>query len=239
MSAVAENLAAARDRVAAAARAAGRDPAAVTLVAVTKYATDEQVAALLAAGARDLGENRPRQLADRAERFAEGSDDPPGVRWHQIGQVQRNKVRKYLPAAALTHSVDSEKLLAVLDRVAGEEGLTARVLLQANVSGEASKSGFGPDELRALWNRGADRFPHVEVRGLMTLAPLPERDEDRADPAAVAALARPVFAGLRELRDELGGEDRLPELSMGMSGDFEAAIAEGATLVRLGSALLN
>ena len=229
MPSVAENLAAARDRLAAAARAAGRDPGDVTLVAVTKYATDEQVAALLAAGARDLGENRPLRLADRADRFA----GTPGVRWHQIGQVQRNKVRKLLPAAALTHSVDSEKLLAAVDRAAGEEGITARVLLQANVTGEASKSGFAPDAVRELWDRGVDRFPHVEVRGLMTMAPL------AGSPAEVDALARPAFAALRELRDELGGAGRLPVLSMGMSGDFEAAVAEGSTCVRLGSVLLK
>ena len=229
MPSVAENLAAARDRVAAAAAAAGRDPGDVTLVAVTKYATGEQVAALLAAGARDLGENRPARLAERAGTYA----GTPGVRWHQIGQVQRNKVRKLLPAAWMIHSVDSERLLAAVDRAAGEEGLTARVLLQANVTGEASKGGFAPDDLRDLWNRGADRFSHVEVRGLMTLAPLAET------PAAVDSLARPAFAGLRELRDELGGAGRLPVLSMGMSGDFEAAIAEGATCVRLGSVLLK
>lgn len=155
------------------------------------------------------------------------------MRWHQIGQVQRNKVRKLLPAAALVHSVDSEKLLAAVDNAAGEENRTARVLLQANVTGEASKNGFAPDALRELWDRGPDRFPHVEIRGLMTMAPLAET------PAAVDALARPAFAALRELRDELGGPDRLPILSMGMSGDFEAAVAEGSTHVRLGSVLLK
>ena len=227
------NLAAVRERIAAAAIAAGREPDGVTLVAVTKYADDAQVRGLLGLGVRDLGENRPQQLVERAERFAE---DPP-VRWHQIGQLQRNKVRKLLPAARLTHSVDSEKLLAAIDRVAGEEGPVfpdggPAVLLQANVSGEASKSGFAPDALRRLWERGPDRFPHVAVRGLMTLAPA-------AEPGGVEAVARPVFAGLRELRDELGGAGRLPILSMGMSGDFEAAIAEGATHVRLGSVLLD
>ena len=234
MPAVADNLTEARDRVADAARAAGRDPGDVTLVAVTKYATDEQVAALLAAGARDLGENRPRQLADRAVRYA----DTPGVRWHQIGQLQRNKVRKVVPAAHLTHSVDSDKLLAAVDRVAGEEGATARILLQVNVSGEASKSGLAPGAARRLWE-SVEKYNNVRVEGLMTLAPLPDREADRENPAAVAALARPVFAGLRDLRDELAGPARLPVLSMGMSGDFEAAIAEGATHVRLGSVLLK
>ena len=223
-----DNLAAARDRIAAAAAAAGRDPADVTLVAVTKYATPEQVRGLLDLGVRDLGENRPRQLEERA---AELTADPP-VRWHQIGQVQRNKVRKLLPAACLTHSVDSEKLLAAIDRVAGEEGLRPKVLLQANVTGEATKSGFAPDALRELFAAGLDRFPRVSVRGLMTMAPA-------ADPGEVDAVARPAFAALRELRDELGGEDALPILSMGMSGDFEAAISEGATHVRLGSVLLG
>ncbi|NNJ26670.1 YggS family pyridoxal phosphate-dependent enzyme [Alienimonas chondri] len=221
-----DNLSAARRRIAAAATAAGRDPGDVTLVAVTKYARDEWVRGLLDLGVRDLGENRPQQLTERADLLPA---DPP-VRWHQIGQVQRNKVRKLLPAAFLTHSVDSEKLLAAIDRIAGEEGLTPQVLLQANVSGEDSKSGFTPNELRALFAAGFDRFPHVRVRGLMTMAPAAESDE-------VDAVARPVFAGLRELRDELGGSERLPVLSMGMSGDFEPAIAEGATHVRLGSLL--
>ncbi|MFH5804796.1 YggS family pyridoxal phosphate-dependent enzyme [Alienimonas sp. DA493] len=221
-----ENLAAVRDRIAAAATAAGRDPDAVTLVAVTKYARDEWVRGLLDLGVRDLGENRPQQLTERAERFAA---DPP-VRWHQIGQLQRNKVQKLLPAAFLTHSVDSEKLLARIERVAAEDGRAPAVLLQANVSGEESKSGFTPDALRDLFAAGLDRFPHVTVRGLMTMAPA-------AAPDAVEAVARPTFAGLRELRDELGGAEPLPILSMGMSGDFEPAIAEGATHVRLGSVL--
>ena len=226
LDALAANLAAVHDRVAAAATAAGRDPGAVTLVAVTKYARDAWVRGLLDLGVRDLGENRPQQLTERAGAFAA---DPP-VRWHQIGQLQRNKVRKLLPAAFLTHSVNGEKLLAAVDRVAEEEGLTPAVLLQANVSGEGSKGGFSPDELRALCDAGLDRYPHVRVRGLMTMAPA-------AEPAVVQAVARPVFAGLRALRDELAGPEAWPVLSMGMSGDFEPAIAEGATHVRVGSAL--
>ena len=232
-----DNLAAARARIAAAATAAGRDPGAVTLVAVTKYARDEWVRGLLELGVRDLGENRPQQLTERAETFPARSfaGDGGPVRWHQIGQVQRNKVRKLLPAAFLTHSVDSEKLLSAIDRTACEEGPVfhgdwPEVLLQANVSGEASKSGFAPDELRDLFAAGLDRFPHLNVRGLMTMAPAADSEE-------VDAVARPVFAGLRDLRDELGGGEALPILSMGMSGDFEAAIAEGATHVRLGSVL--
>ena len=234
LSALAANLAAARTRIAAAAAAAGRDAEAVTLVAVTKYARDEWVRGLLELGVRDLGENRPRQLTERAETFPARSfaGDGGPVRWHQIGQVQRNKVRKLLPAAFLTHSVDSAKLLSAIDRTADEEGLTPQVLLQANVSGEASKSGFAPDELRDLFAARLDRFPHLNVRGLMTMAPA-------AVPGEVDRIARPVFAGLRDLRDELGGSEALPILSMGMSGDFEAAIAEGATHVRLGSVLYD
>jgi len=223
---LAENLAAVRDRIAAAATDAGRDPAAITLVAVTKYARDEWVRGLLDLGVRDLGENRPQQLTERADAFPA----EPAVRWHQIGQLQRNKVRKLLPAAFLTHSVDSEKLLATIDRIAGEEGLKPEILLQANVTGEDSKSGFAPHSLRSLCETGLDRFPHVAVRGLMTMAPA-------AEPDAVDRVARPAFAALRELREELGGEAALPVLSMGMSGDFEPAIAEGATHVRIGSLL--
>ena len=229
MPTVAENLARVRDRVAAACHRAGRDPGGVTLVAVTKYASAEQVGAVLAAGVRDLGENRPQQLEERAGLYAASS---PPVRWHQIGQVQRNKAKKVVAHAHLTHSADSERLLVVLDRAAADCGAPASVLLQINVSGEDSKSGFTPDAARDLWATDpAARFPHLRFRGLMTMAPAAD------DPDA----ARPTFAGLRTLRDELAGEDPsvLPELSMGMSGDFEPAIEEGATIVRVGSVLFG
>ena len=221
---VADNLARVRDRLAAACGRAGRSADGVTLVGVTKYADTAAVRDLLAAGVRDLGEARPRQLAERADLFAA---EPDPVRWHLIGHLQRNKVRRVLGRCDRIHSADSVRLLDACDRIAAEESLDPpRVLLEVNVSGEAAKDGFAPDGLRRAWPAIAD-LAHLRVTGLMTMAPHAD------DPEA----ARPVFAALRGLRDELGGVDRLPELSMGMSGDFEVAVEEGATHVRLGSVL--
>lgn len=228
---VAENYAAVRDRIAAACERCGRDPSAVRLVAVTKYAPIEAVRELVALGHLDLGENRPQQLLERAA-LLDGLDGPdgPGVRWHLIGTLQRNKARKVLPVASLIHSADDFRLLETLDRLAGELSLRPRVLLEVNVSGEATKHGFRPDELASLWRQVA-AFGRLDIAGLMTMAPYSE------DPEQV----RPVFRALRKLRDELAaaGPLPLPELSMGMSGDFEAAIEEGATIVRVGSALFG
>ena len=222
---VAANYAAVRRRLAAAAERSGRGADAVRLVAVTKYAGLPAVRELLALGHRDLGENRPQQLLDRAAALQDAAPT-----WHLIGQLQRNKARKVLPAAALIHSADSLRLLETLDRLAEELALRPRVLLEVNVAGEASKSGFAPEELRAVWPHMA-KLTRLDVAGLMTVAP------NADDPESV----RPVFRGLRRLRDELAaaGPRPLPELSMGMSGDFEAAVEEGATIVRVGSAIFG
>jgi len=220
-----------RTRIDAACIRAGRDPAEVTLVAVTKYAPVEAVRGIVELGVVDLGESRPQQLLERAEMFDSRTDALP-VRWHQIGQLQRNKVRKVLPRVELIHSVASLKLAQAIDRIADEEGLQPRVLIEVNISGEESKEGFAPDELRELWPVLAS-LGHVRIDGLMTMAPY------SSDPEA----GRPVFAELRRLREELGGraETRgsLPQLSMGMSGDFEVAIEEGATIIRPGSVLFS
>jgi pyridoxal phosphate enzyme (YggS family) len=221
---LADNLARVRSRIAAACGRAGRDPAEVTLVAVTKYAQLNWVSALVELGIADLGENRPQQLCERAEALA------AAVRWHLVGHLQRNKVRKVLPLTVCVHSVDSWKLLDRIELLAAELDLRPRVLLEVNASGEASKDGFPLDELRGGWGR-LPRYQRTQVAGLMTMAPFAE------DPEA----ARPVFRRLRELREELeprspaGGS--LPELSMGMSHDFDVAIEEGATLIRVGSDL--
>lgn len=222
---IAANLAAVEARIADACARAGRDPAGVTLVAVTKYAEPDWVRELFRLGRLDVGENTPQQLGERAETI-----EPEGApaRWHMIGSLQRNKVRKLLPYVDLIHSVDSTKLAAAIDRIAGELGLATRVLLQVNVSGEESKSGLTPDALRASFAEIAS-LPRLRVEGLTTIAPATD------DPETV----RPVFAALRALRDELAaatGRDR-PHLSMGMSGDYEVAVEEGATLVRVGGAL--
>ena len=214
-----------RRRIEAACARSGRDPAAVRLVAVTKYAPMEAVRELVALGHRDLGENRPQQLLERA-----GLLNGAEVTWHLIGHLQRNKARKVLPVASLIHSVDSVRLMEAIDRLAVELSLRPRVLLEVNVSGEGSKDGFEPGVLREAWGE-ITRMEHVELAGLMTMAPYSDDPET----------ARPVFQSLRELRDELTatGALPLPELSMGMSGDFEVAIEEGATIVRMGSLLFG
>ncbi len=204
------------------------DPAAVTLVAVTKYAELDWVRApSIALGARDLGENRPQQLELRAQEIV------APVRWHLIGHLQRNKIRSILPRTALIHSADSLRLLEAIDRIAAELELRPRVLVEVNLSGEAAKHGFQVEGLLAAWD-DILKLARVEVVGLMTMAAY------SPDPET----ARPAFAGLRKLRDSLQGPSsgtavRLEHLSMGMTGDFEVAIEEGATLVRIGSALWN
>ena len=211
------NLAAVQDDIAAAATAAGRSAGDVRLVCVTKYAEDAWVQGLYDLGVRDFGENRPQNLAARRQQFA---DD---VRWHMIGRLQSNKARVAVRDAAVVHSVDSRSLLDRCLRIAGEEGTSPRILLQANVSGEASKQGFAPNDLTA------EDVASPAVAGLMTMAPV----------VGNAAEARPYFEHLKDLRDRLASEAGrpLPELSMGMSGDFPAAIAAGATIVRVGSRL--
>lgn len=221
------NLGAIRSRIDVACANAERDPEDVTLIAVTKYAEPEWVQALVELGMTELGESRPQQLVERVEQF------PPSVRWHLIGHLQRNKARKVLPLTTLIHSVDSPRLLSAINRLAEELDRRPRVLLEVNVSGEAAKHGFEPAELRGTWSTIASQS-RVEIAGLMTMAPRVENPEN----------ARPFFRQLRELRDELvestaETSNRLPELSMGMSGDFEVAIEEGATLVRVGSRLFE
>ena len=223
---LAANLDSIRQRMQAACGRAGRPAEAVTLVAVTKYARLDWVRALTAFGTLDLGESRPQQLAARAVEL-DGA-----IRWHLIGHLQRNKARRILPLVARIHSVDSLRLLTFLDNLAGELDLRPPVLLEVNVSGEESKNGFAPEDLLQQWPVVL-ACRQVRVDGLMTMAPLHD-DPERS---------RPVFASLRRLRDrlqELSPPGRgLPELSMGMSGDFEVAIEEGATFIRLGSDLFE
>lgn len=222
------NLKSLDGRIRAAAERSGRSPNEVTLVVVTKYASDAAVRLLPEFGRLDLGENRPQQLARRA-------DFLPSARWHLIGRLQTNKVSLILPHTVLIHSVDSLKLLERIGATAGELDETKNVLLEVNISGEPTKQGFEPGQLRAAWDECL-RIPNVSIHGLMAMAPFSEDSE----------VARPVFRGLRELRDDL--RDRagslverhpLRDLSMGMSGDFEVAIEEGATLIRVGSAVFE
>jgi PLP dependent protein len=224
---IARNLAEIREGIARAADRSGRNAADIKLLAVTKYARLEQIRALAAAGCTDLGESRPQQLWERAALLA----DMP-VQWHLIGHLQRNKVRRTLPLVAMIHSVDSRRLIAAIDETASQAQLRPAVLLEVNTSGEPAKSGLAPDALAAILAE-LPAFRHVEVRGLMCMAGL----EGGLD------AARRDFAALRELRDRLQAScpegTVLGELSMGMSGDYEAAIEEGATIVRIGSALFD
>ncbi len=227
MPTVADNLAGVRERIARAAERAGRTASQVQLVGVCKYVSAEVAAELVRAGCGDLGESRPQQLWNKA---ADTAFDGLDVRWHMIGHLQRNKVARTLPMAATIHSVDSPRLLKAINEAAAHQQARPRVLLEINCSGEAEKHGFTPDELREFAGELAE-YPAVEICGLMTMA--------AGDGNLVTAAAN--FASLRDLRDELApalpaGVD-LAELSMGMSGDFEVAIAEGATIVRVGSAL--
>jgi pyridoxal phosphate enzyme (YggS family) len=224
----ADNLRRVRERIAQATEAAGRRAEDVTLVAVTKYVDAIAAAEAIAAGCHDLGESRPQELWSKAAALTSHAG---GVRWHLIGHLQRNKVRRTLPLVALIHSVDSERLLATIDSEAQSLGLEkVRVLAEVNTSGDSAKHGLAPDEVELLV-ANSTQFSRVAICGLMTMAAL----------EGGPSVARRNFASLRELRDQLA--PRVPagvelnELSMGMSGDFEEAIREGATIVRIGSAL--
>lgn len=217
-------------RLRLAAVAAGRDPDGFRLVAVTKGFGLDLVRAARAAGLGSFGENRVQEaLAKVAE--------VPDAEWHLVGRLQANKARPAVRAFDVIHSVDSVDLLRRLDRIAAEEGRAPSVLLQVNVSGEARKGGFGMVAMQEEARRGGDlqraldSLAAIRVSGLMTIAP----------EGATVEAAKSVFASLRRLRDalqELGGR-QLPELSMGMSADAQAAVAEGATLVRIGTALFG
>jgi pyridoxal phosphate enzyme (YggS family) len=234
---IAQNLAQIRAQVEAACRRAGRALDEVRLVAVTKSAEPEWIEALVSLGVHDLGESRPQQLLERAEHIRRIEAIHPAarvdstVRWHLIGHLQRNKIRKVLPVADCLHSIDSLLLATRIDSLSAELGLRPRLLLEVNVSREASKDGFDPEPLAADWT-AICALSHVEIVGLMTMAPFSEEPED----------SRVTFRRLRELRDRfaaLPGALPLAELSMGMSGDFEVAIEEGATLIRVGTSLFD
>jgi PLP dependent protein len=216
---VAANLAAVRGRIAAAAARAGRDPAGVTLVAVAKTHPAAAVAAAAAAGVTDVGENYAQELV--AKHAALGD----AVRWHFIGRLQRNKVKQVVGRAALIHAVDSTALLQAIATRAAEAGIVQPILLAVSAAGEAQKTGAPAEAIEAL-AAAARGWPSLRLDGLMTMPP--ESDDPEA--------ARPYFGALRQLRDRLvpGGA-----LSMGMSADLEVAVEEGATLVRVGTAIFG
>jgi len=215
---IAANLERVRERVARAAERAGRTPDDVLLIGVSKVVEVERIRAALAAGLGALGENRVQEAKAKVAELGRP------VPWHLIGHLQTNKVKDALPLFALIQSLDRLELAQELERRAAAQGRVIEALLQVNVASEASKGGFAPDAVgAALDTIGA--LPHVQIRGLMVIPPEAERPED----------ARPWFRRLRELADKHG----LRERSMGMSGDFEVAIEEGATMVRVGTAIFG
>ncbi|HNS49610.1 MAG TPA: YggS family pyridoxal phosphate-dependent enzyme [Anaerolineae bacterium] len=220
-------------RISAAASRARRDPAAVCLVAVCKTVPIDTIRAAYDLGLRHFGENRVEEAATKAALL------PPDITWHMIGHIQSRKAKQVLLSMQVVHSVDSVRLAARLDRLSAQRPERLPVLVQINVSGEASKGGFGasgwlkdPEGRQRLFSSIGQvvALPHIKVEGLMTIAPIVADAED----------ARGVFIALRRLRDEL--RDTFPDtdwrnLSMGMTDDFEVAIEEGATMVRIGRAI--
>jgi pyridoxal phosphate enzyme (YggS family) len=216
-------IVAVRERIAAAARRAQRDPACVRLVAVSKTHPVPALEEALDAGVRDLGENRAQELQRKARLLADRAT------WHFVGHLQTNKVRHVVGVAALVHSVDRLSVAEAIGRRATSLGLSQEVLVEVNVAGEASKHGVAPGDAAAL-ARSAAAVDGVSVTGLMTMPPWPKRPEQ----------SRPHYRKLAALRDEL--LEDLPgavELSMGMTRDFEVAVEEGATIVRVGEAIFG
>ena len=222
---VALQLESVRNKIAETAVAAGRDPATVKLVAVTKTFPPETIISAYNAGQRLFGENRVQELEGKVPAM------PADIRWHLIGHLQTNKVRKAVEMAELIHSVDSERLLCRIDAIACELGKRQRILLELNISGEGTKFGLRNEADVLPLAEKAFSMKNVELCGLMTMAPyeVPSGELTR------------IFSSTRRIRDAVNERFgcSLPELSMGMSSDFEAAISEGATLVRIGTAIFG
>lgn len=219
-----ERIESIRSRIAAAAARCGRDPASVELLAVSKTFPVETIREAVEAGQLLFGENRVQELLAKAPQL------PAKLQWHHIGHLQSNKVRKVLPVASYIHGIGSADLARDVDRIAAELGLRPKVYLEVNLAAEGSKHGFSAEKLRSSLEELCS-LRRLEIQGLMCIPPF----------AADADASRPYFVQLRELRDELEktGGAPLPLLSMGMSHDFEIAVEEGATIVRVGSAIFG
>lgn len=222
------NLAQVRRRIADAARRSGRDEASVTLVAVTKYTSLNAARALYDMGLRDFGESRPQAIVERAAQL------PPDIRWHLIGHWQTNKVRRTLPVVRLLHSLDRIDLLEALEKELHRSQGMLEALIEVNLTGEAQKHGFSAEALRGHWSRIIAKDSPLSIRGLMAMGRFDASEDEW----------RATFSQARRLRDELAESatqagHRFDHLSMGMSADLETAIAEGSTLVRVGSALFE
>jgi pyridoxal phosphate enzyme (YggS family) len=226
---VSENLDRVQREMALAAERGGRNPSEVTLVAVTKTRTLAEITAAYRAGVCHFGENRVEEAEDKLPHLA-----LEGVTWHMVGHLQRRKARRAIELFDMVHSVDSTRLARRLDSLAAERGVVLPILVEVNVSGEASKYGFRLSDREALESAVAEivGLPNLTVDGLMTVAFIARDPEE----------VRPVFAGLRELRDELQAQfprGAWRHLSMGMSDDYQVAVEEGATLVRIGRAIFG
>ena len=221
---IAQNIAEIRERIARAAASVGRLPEEVTIVAVTKFRDPDEIMHAVGAGLRILGENRVQEAKAKYGLL------PEDVTWHMIGHLQRNKAREAVAVFDCIHSLDSVRIADEVEKRCAALEKTMDVLLEVNVSGEEAKYGLKPDEVEDVV-RHVLTLPHLSLKGLMTMAPFVD------DPETV----RPVFRGLRELRDRINdaGLCRLTELSMGMTQDYEVAVQEGATLVRIGSAIFS
>ena len=234
---VRENIADVRARIAAAAERSGRKAGDVMLVCVTKTRTAEEIREALEAGEYALGENRVQEFVekyDEVQDIAEKIGCSRNIMWNLIGHLQRNKVKYVLDKAALIHSVDSFRLAEEIDAGAARTGRAAQVLIQANTAGEAQKSGVALSECRALIGEIAERLKFVDVRGLMAVVPAAE------DPEDVRGYFRDAKRTFDALSRERGGSAAgFVHLSMGMTNDFEVAVEEGATIVRVGTAIFG
>jgi pyridoxal phosphate enzyme (YggS family) len=221
------NLASVQARIASATAACGRDPSSVRLVAVSKTKTIDAIREAYGAGQRDFGENYAQELAEKAKALA----DLDGLRWHFIGHMQSNKAKLIAPVCVMVHSVDTPSLAKELGKRAAVAhagaGRTLDALVEVNVGGESTKSGCTPSDIEEVC-AAIEAQPALRLRGVMTMPPPGDLDA-----------ARKVFETLVSLRNIHGGPKRLPELSMGMTGDLEIAIACGATIVRVGTAIFG
>ncbi len=222
-----DNLEAVKAAIQQAAARSLRKPEAVTLIAVSKTRSAAEVRALHELGVNNFGENRVQEAAPKIDALADLNLD-----WHLIGSLQTNKVRQIFPKVGLIHSLDRWSLVKELERCALRFGTPARCLVQVNIAGEASKSGLAPGEVREFVQTVAADYSHVQIHGLMTIAPLVD------DPEQVRGYFRQMKSMSDELAAQAGGYT-MEHLSMGMSGDFQVAIEEGATMVRVGTAIFG
>ena len=223
---ITENLEQVRKNIEEACRAVNRDPGEVTLISVSKTKPVSMLQEAYDAGARVFGENKVQEIMDKYPQL------PSDIRWHMIGHLQRNKVKYIVDKVALIHSVDSVRLAETIDKEAEKHGVIANILIEVNVAKEESKFGLMPEEVPEFVEKIAG-FPHIRVKGLMTIAPFVENPEEN----------RPIFAHLRKLSVDIAKKNidniTMSILSMGMTNDYQVAIEEGATMVRVGTGIFG